>query len=152
MTREELQELILSKVSDAQVLPNKQFLDVLVPVDKFKELATFLKDSENTAFDYLFNLTGVDWGQELMVVYHLKSTKHNHYVVLKQKTADRENPVVDTVADLWITAEWHEREAFDLLGIVFKKHPDMRRLFLDEDWEGYPLRKDYTDEINIIER
>ena len=67
-------------------------------------------------------------------------------------TSNRENPEFDTVSDLWITAEWHEREAYDLLGIRFKNHPDMRRILMDEQFQGYPLRKDFVDEINLIER
>jgi NADH-quinone oxidoreductase subunit C len=71
--------------------------------------------------------------------------------VLKVRTADRENAEVDSVNDIWATAEFHEREVFDLLGVRFNNHPDLRRLFLDDEW-GFPLRKDYRDEINIIER
>jgi NADH:ubiquinone oxidoreductase subunit C len=85
------------------------------------------------------------------VVYHLRSTKLGHELVLKVKTEDRENPSFDTVCDIWRTAEFHEREIFDLLGIRFNNHPDLRRMFLDENWVGYPLRKDYSDEVNIVE-
>ena len=152
MTNEQLKEKILSLVPEAQALENKQFADFVIPAEKFHELALALKNSEDTAFDYLVNLTGVDLLPELMVVYHLKSTKHGHYIVLKQKTSDRENPEFDTVSDLWITAEWHEREAYDLFGIRFRNHPDMRRILMDEEYQGYPLRKDFVDEINIIER
>ncbi|MEI6853121.1 MAG: NADH-quinone oxidoreductase subunit C, partial [Bacteroidota bacterium] len=77
---------------------------------------------------------------------------HHHSLVLKVRTADRDNPTFDTVSDIWQTAEYHEREIFDLFGIKFNNHPDLRRIFLDEKWEGFPLRKDYKDEINIIER
>ena len=73
-------------------------------------------------------------------------------IVLKTKTTDREFPNIDTVSDLWFAAVCLEREAYDLLGIVFNYHPDLRRLFLEEDWKGYPLRKDYVDEVNIVER
>ena len=83
------------------------------------------------------------------VVYHLFSTKYNHGIVLKTRTADRENPHLDSVSDIWKTADFHEREVFDLLGIRFTNHPDLRRLFLDSSW-GYPLRKDYVDDINIV--
>ena len=152
MTNEQLKEKILSLVPEAQALENKQFADFVIPAEKFHELALALKNSEDTAFDYLVNLTGVDLLPDLMVVYHLKSTKHGHYIVLKQKTSDRENPEFDTVSDLWITAEWHEREAYDLFGIRFRNHPDMRRILMDEEYQGYPLRKDFVDEINIIER
>jgi NADH:ubiquinone oxidoreductase subunit C len=152
MTNEQLKEKILSLVPGAQFMENKQFAEFVIPAEKFHELALALKNSDDTAFDYLVNLTGVDLMPDLMVVYHLKSTKHGSYIVLKQKTSDRENPEFDTVSDIWITAEWHEREAFDLFGIRFKNHPDMRRILMDEQYQGYPLRKDFVDEINIIER
>jgi NADH:ubiquinone oxidoreductase subunit C len=86
----------------------------------------------------------VDYGHELGVIYHLRSTKYEHTVVLKTRTADRENPLFDSVTDIWKGADLHEREAFDLLGIKFANHPDLRRLFLNSSW-GFPLRKDYVD-------
>jgi NADH:ubiquinone oxidoreductase subunit C len=73
-------------------------------------------------------------------------------MVLKAKTSNRKDPVLVSVSDIWKTADFLEREVFDLLGITFRNHPDMRRIFLDENWIGYPLRKDYVDELNIIER
>ena len=73
----------------------------------------------------------------------------DHSIVLKTRTSDRENPQIDSVSDIWQTAEFHEREVYDLLGIKFKNHPDLRRLFLDNSW-GFPLRKDYVDDINIV--
>jgi NADH:ubiquinone oxidoreductase subunit C len=91
----------------------------------------------------------VDYGTDLGVVYHLRSTILNHVVVLKSRTSDRENPNFDTVSDIWKTADLHEREVYDLLGIKFNNHPDLRRLFLDNSW-GFPLRKDYVDDINIV--
>ena len=85
------------------------------------------------------------------MVYHLTSTIHRHTLVIKSKL-DHNTPEIETVSDIWRTAEFHEREIFDLFGIKFNNHPDLRRIFLDEKWEGFPLRKDYKDEINIIER
>ena len=76
--------------------------------------------------------------------------KPNWACVLKVKTADRENPTLDTVCDIWKTAEFHEREVFDFFGIKFNNHPNLKRLFLTEDWDGFPLRKDYVDEINMV--
>ncbi len=73
-------------------------------------------------------------------------------MVLKSSIADRNNPEIDSVFDIWVGAEYHEREIFDLFGIHFKNHPDLRKIFLDNDWVGFPLRKDYIDEINIVER
>ena len=110
-----------------------------------------LRTSEDTQFDFLFCLTTVDWLEYMTVVYHLRSTTLNHQIVLKVKIENREKPEIDTVSDIWRTAEFHEREVFDLFGIVFRNHPDLRRIFLDDDWVGYPLRKDYVDEVNIVE-
>ena len=84
-------------------------------------------------------------------MYHLTSTRLHHSLELKVKTDDREHPSFDTISDIWKTAEFFEREVWDLFGIRFTDHPDMRRFFLEEDWVGYPLRKDYTDEVNIVE-
>jgi len=127
-----------------------QFLNIIVQPEQLHELMSQLKGIIETHFDYLFCLSGVDWGEELGVVYHLESTTHRHIVVVKVKTGDRENPKLDSVYDIWATAEYHEREVFDFFGIIFNNHPNLKRLFLTEDWEGFPLRKDYEDEINMI--
>ena len=127
-----------------------QYLNVLVPSNLLYKLMSQLKSNEETKFDYLFCLSGVDWQPELGVVYHLESTLHRHSIVVKVKTIDRENPTFDSVYDIWATAEFHEREVFDFFGIKFNNHPNLKRLFLTEDWDGFPLRKDYVDEINMI--
>lgn len=85
------------------------------------------------------------------VVYHLKSTRHHHQIAVKAKINTRENPEIESVCHIWRTAEMHEREAYDLFGITFLNHPDLRRLLLTDDWEGWPMRKDYDDPINMIE-
>jgi len=151
MDSEKLKEQIISLVPEAQPAGNKQFLSFLIPPDKLKTLATHLKNDKELDFDYLFCLSGMDWGTELGVVYHLTSTSLNHMVELKVKTTDREHPEFNTVSDLWKTADFFEREVWDLFGIRFKGHPDLRRFFLDESWAGHPLRKDYQDDINIVE-
>jgi len=146
-----LQEKILSWFPEVRAEMQKEFLTLEVPSGNLYDLAIRLKTDPDLLMDFLFSQTGVDWGKELGVVYHLTSTKHGHSVVLKVKTADRENPEFDTVCDIWRTAEFQEREIFDLLGIRFKNHPDLRRIFLDDNWKGFPLRKDYQDEVNIVE-
>jgi NADH-quinone oxidoreductase subunit C len=151
MDKEKLKEKILSLVPEAVFEENPKFPMFVIPAEKFRELALRIRNDEELAFDFLYCLSGVDWGKELGVTYHFASTRLNHELVLKAKTADRENPTLDTVADIWRTAEFAEREVYDLLGINFKGHPDMRRIFLEESWKGHPLRKDYTDEINIVE-
>lgn len=146
-----LKEKILALTPGAEFQENKQFVTFLIPADKMHDLALKLKNEPEFNFDYLFCLSGVDMVKYLEVVYHLESTTHRHELVLKVRTADRENAAVDTVCDIWKTADFHEREIYDLLGIKFNHHPDLRRIFLDEDWKGHPLRKDYVDEVNIVE-
>ena len=119
-----------------------------VPAERLHPLAERLKAE---GFDFLRSLTGMDWGEEgLGVVYHLEATRTGENVVLRTQTADRENPVLPTVCDLWRAAEFNEREAYDYFGICFLNHPDMRRLFLRDDWVGYPLRKDYDPSLNPL--
>ena len=145
----QLGNFIKSLVPEVEIKEGKQYLEVKVPATKLYFLVKQLRESEETWFDFLFCLTGVDYGQELGVVYHLRSTKHGHTVVLNTRTSDRQDPQIDSVTDIWHTANFHEREVFDLLGIRFANHPDMRRLFLEGSW-GYPLRKDFVDDINIV--
>ncbi|HMS65417.1 MAG TPA: NADH-quinone oxidoreductase subunit C [Ignavibacteria bacterium] len=152
MTNEELKNKIISVFPEAEYTEEgTQYLNVISNPDKFRSLAEFLRNNDEMSFDFLFCLTGVDWVTNLMVIYHLESTKNKHTIVLKVKITDRENPAVETVSDIWRTAEFHEREVFDLFGVKFINHPDLRRLLLEDDWIGYPLRKDYKDEANIVE-
>ncbi|MDU8884977.1 NADH-quinone oxidoreductase subunit C [Yeosuana sp. MJ-SS3] len=151
---------VLDENLEAQALVNpsllefkeegSQFLNVIVPKEYLHGLMKKLKSNSETSFDYLFCLSGVDWGNELGVVYHLESTKYRHTIVVKVTTEDRENPAFDSVCDIWRTAEFHEREVFDFFGIKFNNHPNLKRLFLTDEWEGFPLRKDYVDEINMV--
>jgi len=151
MDNAQLKELVSGIVPETNFEENKQFLLVTVSPEKFHGLLKSLKESPDTYFDYLFCITGVDIQNNLMVVYHLESTKFKHQVVLKTGTADRENPELDSIVDLYAGAELHENEIFDLFGIVFKGHPNLRRMFMPDDWKGFPLRKDYVDEVNIID-
>jgi NADH:ubiquinone oxidoreductase subunit C len=149
MDKIQLGEFIKSIDKDLEIKEGKQYLEVTVPPSMLYKLAKQLREKEETQFDFLFCLTGVDYRTDLGVVYHLRSTIYDHVIVLKTRTSDRENPYLDSVADIWQTADFHEREVYDLLGIKFKNHPDLRRLFLDNSW-GFPLRKDYVDDINIV--
>lgn len=156
MTNEALQQTILNWFPDPEFVQpqfseeGSQYLVVNIDPEQLHELMHHLRHNAETAFDYLFCLTGVDYGKELGVVYHLESTLHRHILVVKVQTTDRENPLFDSVQDIWATANFHEREAYDFFGIKFRGHPNLKRLFLSEDWEGYPLRKDYTDETNMV--
>ncbi len=151
MTNEELQACLTGEFSNAEVKPGKQYVEIIVRAADLHETSVRLKNVPALSFDYLFCLTGVDYPETMQIVYHLESTLHRHVVVMKVNTADRLDPKLDTVSDIWQTAKYHEREAYDLLGIKFNNHTDLRRLFLDDTW-GFPLRKDYKDEVRIVER
>ncbi len=117
---------------------------VRVGVDNLIEVMTWLRDDESTKFHYLADETVIDWtdrSPRFDVVYHLYSIGKNHFMTVKVGCADGEG--VPTVCDIWGTANWHEREAYDLYGVEFLGHPELERIFLPEDWEGFPLRKDY---------
>lgn len=114
-----------------------------VSADKINAVSLFLRDEESLQFDNLSCLSGLDYDKDnLAVVYHLYSYVHHHKLVVKV-VVPKSNPVVKTVSDVWAAADWHEREAYDLVGMTFEGHPDLRRILLPEDWEGHPLRKDY---------
>jgi NADH-quinone oxidoreductase subunit C len=106
------------------------------------DVCSFLKDTPDLEFDYLASLSGTDDLTNLWSVIHLYSIRRNHRFVMKVKH-DRANPSVASLCPLWPTANWHEREAYDLYGIRYEGHPDLRRILLPEDWPGYPMRKDY---------
>jgi NADH-quinone oxidoreductase subunit C len=148
MDKIQLAEFIKSLDSDLEVKEGRQYTEVTVPPSKLHSFASILRKKEETLFDFLACITGVDYGHDLGIIYHLRSTKHQHMVVLKSRTTDRENPIFDSVSDIWETANLQEREAFDLLGIKFANHPDLRRLVLNSSW-GFPLRKDYVDDNTI---
>lgn len=156
MTNEALQQKIESWFPDPEAAglsfyeEESQFLNVSINPSELYGFMSRLKSDEATQLDYLFCLTGVDWGEDLGVNYHLESTVYRHQLVVRVRTPDRENPSFPTVSSIWRTAEFHEREVFDLFGITFTNHPNMKHLILTEEWEGYPLRKDYEDEINMI--
>ncbi len=111
------------------------------------EVAQHLRDTPELAFDYLECLSGVDYPErsQIEVVYHLFSYKKKHRMVMKTALG-RDEPHVRTVSGVWSAANWQERECFDLFGVQFEGHPDLRRILLPEDWVGYPLRKDYKEQ------
>jgi len=116
---------------------------IVIEADKINAVCLFLRDEERLQFDYLSCLSGVDYDKDnLAVVYHLYSFSLNHKLVLKV-IVPKSKPNVQTVSGIWAAAEWHEREAYDLIGVIFDNHPDLRRILLPEDWEGHPLRKDF---------
>jgi NADH-quinone oxidoreductase subunit C len=104
---------------------------------------TFLRDTPALDFNYLNHITAVDYYQYFEVVYQLSSLEHNHSTVVKARCYDRESPVLPSVTGLWQGADFQEREIYDLMGIKFEGHPNMKRIFLWEEFDGHPLRKDY---------
>ncbi|GAC1393951.1 MAG: NADH-quinone oxidoreductase subunit C [Polyangiales bacterium] len=116
---------------------------------KVEEVARFLRDDADLKFDWLECLTGVDYPdkKQIHVVYHCYSYSRKQRFVMKA-FLDREDPTIPTVTFVWSCANWQEREAFDLLGVLFEGHPDLRRLLLPDDWEGFPLRKDFVESDN----
>ncbi len=160
---EEIYNLLKEKFPDYEILLNTEFASdnfLVIKSDNLFELALFLRDDEETLFDSLMVLSGVDdangekikeedgsekiKGGTLSVFYHLYSIKHKHKLTLKV-SATRENPEIVSVSSIWLTADWHEREAYDMYGIKFLNHPDLIRILMPYDWEGYPLRKDYKN-------
>jgi NADH-quinone oxidoreductase subunit C/D len=149
---ENIKKVILNTVPEA-VIEDKKILTVTVEPNKLHQLAKALRDNAALPFDMLVKLIGMDWGEKLGVIYLLaSSTDLSKEIVLKTGTADRENPLLYTVTDLFETAHFNEREVYALLGIRFINNPDMRKFFLNSDWVGYPLRKDYdaNPELNEL--
>ncbi len=116
---------------------------LLVKGEALSEVAAYLKNTPGLDFDYLTAVSGVDYLDYFEVVYHLTSIKHNHSLVLKARCYNRENPALPSVVSLWRTADFQEREIYDLLGISFTGHPNLKRIALWDGFEGHPLRKDF---------
>ena len=122
----------------------------VVPLASFRKLAEALRHDPEDAMDFMRDIVGMDWGETLGALYYLESTTSNRRITLRTETDNRENPVIPSVCDLWATAQIKEREAHDFFGIIFTGNPDLRRLFLREDWVGYPFRKDYDMKSNPL--
>lgn len=150
MTNEELKVHISELLPASAYDETGEFLNVLIGSTELLPLINELRSNPILDFNYLFCLTCVDWKDHLMMVYFLLSKTHKHTVVIKAKIVDPINPEIETLSHIYQTANLNEREVFDLFGVRFLNHPDLRRLFMDENWPGYPLRKNYVDE-NMIE-
>ncbi len=116
---------------------------LVVKNESLLAIASFIKTAPGLDFDYLSTVTGVDYGDYFELVYHLVSLKHNHSLVIKTRCYQRNKPVVASVVGLWRAADLQEREIFDLFGISFSGHPNMKRIVLWDGFDGHPLRKDY---------
>ncbi|MGB9735170.1 MAG: NADH-quinone oxidoreductase subunit C [bacterium] len=129
----------------------KQFIEttfprtIIVEADAIVDICSFLKKEDDLDFKSLLCLSGVDLKEQgkMAVVYHLYSMRHKHKIAIKVEV-DRNNPHLPTVEGVWRGANWYEREAYDLFGIIFDGHSDLRRILMPDDWEGYPMRKDYV--------
>jgi NADH-quinone oxidoreductase subunit C len=150
MTKEELKIKLTELLPATTFDESGEWLNVnLSPVD-FLNAANLLRNDPSLHFDYLFCLTCVDWKTHLTMVYHLTSTDHRQPVVIKVQL-DRNKPEIETVSHIWRTAEFHEREVYEMFGVNFLNHPDLRLLILPDGWEGKnPMRKDYEDPVNMI--
>jgi len=156
MKQENIQQLLTEKLGEGVILRTDAGASppiLEVPPQRIAEVCQLLHEHEQTYFDYLSCLTALDNGPDtntMEVIYHLYSIPYNYQIGLKA-TLKREKegkilPQIPTISHIWQSANWHEREAFDLLGIVFVGHPDLRRILLPADWEGHPLRKDYEEQ------
>jgi NADH-quinone oxidoreductase subunit C len=148
MNKQELSDFLKIHFPENKINTETQLTELTVSPEELQKTAAFLKNDPQLEFDYLISVTAVDYLEKMTVVYHLDSTLYRHLLVLKTDVTGRENPSVDTVSELWPTAGFQEREVFDLFGIRFNGHKDLRRLFMEDDY-GFPLRKDFRDEINI---
>jgi NADH-quinone oxidoreductase subunit C len=150
MLNEELRLKITELFPTATLEEGGKWLNLHVATNEWPALALHVRKDESLFFDYLFCLTCVDWKTHVTMVYHLSSTKHRHNMVIKIKL-DRNNPEIETVSNIWRTAEFHEREVYEMFGVHFINHPDLRLLILPDGWEGKnPLRKDFEDPVNMI--
>src|ERR1051325_3032405 len=143
MTNEELKIKITELYPAALSDETGEWLTLNVEAKDWHDLARKIRMCVDTDFDYLFCVTCVDWKTHLTMVYHLTSTTHHDALVVKSKL-DRNNPEIETVCDIWRTAEFHEREQYEMFGVKFLNHPDLRLLILPDGWERkYPMRKDF---------
>lgn len=145
MNVDQLKQVLASSIGEVTIDTNASPLAIWVSSEKILEVCDTLYRHPDFYFDSLSCLTGLDNGKEfgtMEVIYNLYSIPFNFHLMLKV-VLSRENPEIDSVVSIWRTANWQEREAYDMFGINFKNHPDMRRILMPADWEGHPMRKDY---------
>ena len=150
MTSEEIKIQITALLPTATFNEAGEWLNITVDSKDWLPFAQQLRNNESLYFDYLFCLTCIDWKTHLTMVYHLSSTKYRHNIVVKSQL-DKNNPEIETVCKIWRTADFHEREVYEMFGVNFLNHPDLRLLILPDGWEGKnPMLKDFEDPINMI--
>ena len=150
MTNEELKAKLTEWHPEACFEEGGEWVNLVCSTNDLLPLMQQLRQEPSLLFDYLFCLTCVDFKTQLTMVYHLSSTRYRHNLVVKVKL-DPKQPEVETVSAIWRTAEFLEREVYEMFGVNFLHHPDLRLLILPDGWEGKnPLRKDYEDPVNMI--
>ena len=150
MVNEELKTKITELLGVATFDETGEWLNITVESKDWLPLAQQLWSDESLQFDYLFCLTCIDFKINLSMVYHLSSTIFRHNIVIKSML-NRDNPEIETVSYIWKTADFHEREVYEMFGVNFLNHPDLRLLILPDGWEGKnPMRKDFEDAVNMI--
>jgi NADH-quinone oxidoreductase subunit C len=150
VTKEELRNKINQQLPDFKMEESCDFLILFVAKDKIVDISAWLKDDRDTLFDMLSCETAVDRKTHFEMVYHLTSTIYRHNLVIKVLLEDLLEPTIQSISSLWKSAELFECEIFDLFGIRFLEHQNLRRLFMPNDWEGFPLRKDYDPNQVVI--
>ncbi len=145
MTRALLGEDVARRINDAHpgAATQSNQTDVWLKLDSLSEVARFLKETPDLDFSFLTAITGVDYVEYFELIYHLLSMRRNHSIVLKTRCSGRDEPTAPSLVSLWQGADLQEREIWDLLGINFKGHPNMKRVLLWEGFPGHPLRKDF---------
>jgi NADH-quinone oxidoreductase subunit C len=150
MNKEELKIKITELYPTTVFEEPGEWLNATIVLNDFLPAMETLRNSPELNFDYLFCLTCVDWKTHLTMVYHLESVQYRHQLVMKVQL-DRNKPEIETVSHIWRTAEFNEREAYEMFGVNFLNHPDLRLLILPDGWEGkFPMRKDFEDPVNMI--
>ena len=150
MNNEELKTKITQLLPAATFDESGEWLNMNVEPGDWLSFAIQLRNDDSLYFDYLFCLTCIAWKTHLTMVYHLSSTKYRHNIVIKSNL-DISNPEIETVSHIWQTADFHEREVYEMFGVNFLNHPDLRLLILPDGWEGKnPMRKDFEDPVNMI--
>jgi len=148
--KNKITELLPSAIFEDGANAASGWVTINIEANDWLSFASKLKQDPSLHFNYLFCLTCVDWKTHLTMVYHLDSTQFRHNLVVKIKL-DRNSPNIESVSEIWRTAEFHEREVYEMFGVNFLNHPDLRLLILPDGWEGKnPLRKDFEDPINMI--
>ena len=150
MGNEELKSKINELLASATFEEGGEWLNIVIAPTDWLSFAKQLRNDSSLQFDFLFCVTCIDWKTHLTMVYHLRSTNFRNDIVVRA-TLDRNKPEIQSVSDIWKTAEFHERECYEMFGVNFLNHPDLRLLILPDGWEGKnPMRKDFEDEVNMI--